>query len=421
MNLSKSTALSIGPQIALSGNSVYVVWQEHTGGQNMEVFLSRSGDGGTTFDAPINVSQSSSFSGNPKIAVSGNLIYVVWEEFVSDRNDTDIFFREAEDQNGSFVWAPPLDAPGKNLSLSPPVCGTPGNKTGPCPSQEPAVVAFGDNVFVAWGEATDYLISPVTVGQSATQFTLLNSEILFTHSTNRGADFTPSPAVISGPKPSSICGADAPQTPSLNPTLAAADGHLYIAWEDCTRPKSKVLFRRLPDPTGSFTPPLSQDPTILSGSINGSNRPELAAEGDRVYLLWEGFPFPEESNTCPVLGGSAPNSEILLIRSLNQGATFTSTDDLPQTNLSNNACSSNDGKIAVSDGSIHVVWMDNTPGLAGLVYRKSTDNGATFSPAVNIQGSGSAANPSITASSNTLFTTWEDATLGNLEVVFTKK
>lgn len=421
VNISKSRSLSIGPQTALSGNTVYIVWQEHTGGQNMEVFLTRSGDGGATFEAPINVSQSLSFSGNPKIAASGAQVYVVWEEFVADRNDTDIFFRRADDQNGAFTWFPALNEPGKNLSASAPICGQPGNKIGPCPSQEAAVVAFGDNVFVAWGEATDYLISPITAGQTATQFTLINSEIQMVQSFDRGVDFSPSPSVVSGPKPSAICGANAPQTPSLNPSLAAGNGHVYIAWEDCTRPNSKVLFRRLPDPAGSFDPPLGQDPLILSGSIKGSNRPELAAEGNRVYLLWEGFPFPEEANTCPVLGGAAPNSEILLIRSDNQGATFTSADNLPQSNLSNNDCSSNNGKIAVSGNAVHVAWMDNTPGLSGLVYRRADDGGLGFSAPVLLQGSGSAANPSIAASNGTLFAAWEDATLGNLEAVFTKR
>jgi hypothetical protein len=57
-----------------------------------------------------------------------------------------------------------------------------------------------------------------------------------------------------------------------------------------------------------------------------------------------------------------------------------------------------------------------------MVFRKSEDGGDTFSASSNIETAGSAANPSIIAAADgTLLASWEDATLGNLEIVFAQE
>ncbi len=65
--------------------------------------------------------------------------------------------------------------------------------------------------------------------------------------------------------------------------------------------------------------------------------------------------------------------------------------------------------------------MDSTPGLAGILVRRSADSGATFSAPSPLSEGGSTANPAIAASDGTLFAFWEDATLGHLDIVFSKK
>ncbi|TAK06770.1 MAG: hypothetical protein EPO39_08110 [Candidatus Manganitrophaceae bacterium] len=429
INLSKTDALSIAPSTAASGNTVYVVWQEHVGGQNMEVLLSRSGDGGAAFGVPINLSRSILFSGNPKVAVSGNFVYVVWEESASadtaDNNDLDILYRRGEDQNGTFTWYPSLDQPGLRLSSTNHNCrnnsDTPGDD--PCPSQTPAIVASGSNVFVAWSESTVYQFKLITTLNPPTkEFQIINSEILLVRSTDGGVVFDPAPLAVSGPKD------DSTLSPSFNPTLAATADRVYIAWEDIPQPQSppaqsKILFRKLVDPLNlSFSPPLTQQATVLSGFIKGSSRPSLAAEESRVYLAWEGFP-PSKSN-CPAVQGNTPlsSAEILLIQSQNQGDQFSDPNDCAQSNASDTTGNSNAPRIAVSGPFVYLVWMDNTPGVEGIVLRKSEDSGGTFSaPSDLIQGGGSAANPGIAAVGGTLLSSWEDATLGNLEIVFTRK
>ncbi|MDC4224854.1 MAG: hypothetical protein MPW15_11655 [Candidatus Manganitrophus sp.] len=429
INLSNTEALSIAPDSAASGETLYVVWQEHVGGQNMEVFLSRSGDGGATFGAPVNVSQTSVFSGNPQVAASGNFVHIVWEETVPtnvEANEFDIFYRRGEDVNGTFTWSPPLSETGLRLSSPIQNCrnntDTPGDD--PCPSQLPTVVASGANVFVAWGESTIYQFEiDNSLNPPSKTFRIINSEILLRRSTDDGTTFDPTIFTISGPKD------DSTLSPSFAPTLAATADEVYIAWEDVPQPQplpvahSKVFFRKLSDPLGSsFSPPLSQQARVLSGFIKGSSRPSLAAEGNNVYLIWEGSP-----ERCPAVQdntaiAASTRSEILFVRSSNQGDQFTDPNDCTQSNFSNTASSSNSPRISVSGSSVYVVWMESTPDLAGMAFRKSEDGGDTFSASSNIETAGSAANPSIIAAADgTLLASWEDATLGNLEIVFARE
>ncbi len=427
-NLSKTAALSIAPDIAASGSGIYVVWQEHVDGQNMDVFLSRSGDGGATFDAPINISESSIFSGNPKIAVSGNFVYIVWEESAStdtaENNDFDIFYRRGQDENGTFTWYPPLNEPGLRLSDPNPNCRNNSDPSGgaPCPSQTPAVVASGSNVFIAWSESTIYQFRVNnTISPPAKEFQFINSEILMVRSTDGGVVFDPTPLILSGPKDEST------PSPSLNPALAAAAGRVYIAWEDIPLPQplphqSKILFRKLVDPLNlTVSPPLSVQAAVLSGLIKQSSRPSLAAEGSRVYLAWEGA-LPEGG--CPAVEGNTPltTHEILLIQSEDEGAQFSDPNDCAESNLSATDGNSNSARIAVSEPTVYLSWMDNTPGLAGILFRKSEDSGGTFSaPSKIVEEEGSTANPSTAAVNGILFAAWEDATLGNLEIVFSQR
>lgn len=431
-NISKTEALSIGPDTAASGNTVYVVWQEHVGGQNMEVFLARSGDGGVTFGDPVNVSQSTDSSGNPKIAVSGNFVYIVWEEAASantaENNDIDIFYRRGKDQNGAFDWYPTLDQPALRLSNPNHICtnnssGTPGDD--PCPSQTPVIAASDLKIFVVWAESTVYQFKfDNTLNPPSKTFQIINSEILMIKSTDGGVQFDRTPTIISGSKPPGTF------SPSLSPTLAMAVDRVYVAWEDIPQPQplppqSKILFRKVIDPFNlAFSPALDQEAKVLSGFIKGSSRPNLAAEGTRVYLAWEGSP-PAEAN-CPAAEGNTPlpNSEILLIRSDDEGANFNLPDpnNCAESNVSKTAGNSNGPKVAASGGFVYLSWMDSTPDLAGILFRKLEENGNTFTaPARLISGGGSAANPSIAAVNGTLFTSWEDATLGNLEIVFTRR
>jgi hypothetical protein len=92
-NLSNNAGGSFNAQIAVdSDGNINVVWEDNTPG-NPEIFFSRSINDGTTFSTPQNLSNNTSSSTNPEIAVDnvGN-INVIWIDH--PLGNSDIFFSQ---------------------------------------------------------------------------------------------------------------------------------------------------------------------------------------------------------------------------------------------------------------------------------------------------------------------------------------
>jgi hypothetical protein len=102
MNLSNNAGSSFEPRIAVSGNNVYVVWRDNTPGNN-DIFLRASNDNGSTFNEIINLSNNSGASDSPHIAVSDNTVYVVWQD--NTPGNDEVFF-SASDNNGATFSRP---------------------------------------------------------------------------------------------------------------------------------------------------------------------------------------------------------------------------------------------------------------------------------------------------------------------------
>ena len=130
-NLSNSQGMSSNPRIAISGSNVYVVWNEETI-TGYEIFFSKSTDNGTTFSEPINVSRSDAESSDAGLQVSGDNVYIVWHESAQDTSD--IFFAASDNNGLSF------DLP-INLSTMEGI---------PSLTRDTQMVASGNNIFVVW-------------------------------------------------------------------------------------------------------------------------------------------------------------------------------------------------------------------------------------------------------------------------------
>ena len=99
INLSKNPGFSEHPQIAISGNNVYVAWIDDASSssssstttiKNQEILFRKSIDGGNTFDKIINLSNSSNAdSYNLEITAAGNNVYVVWQDTTLPTADVD--------------------------------------------------------------------------------------------------------------------------------------------------------------------------------------------------------------------------------------------------------------------------------------------------------------------------------------------
>jgi hypothetical protein len=141
-----------------------------------------------------------------------------------------------------------------------------------------------------------------------------------------------------------------------------------------------------------------QDPVQMTDA----EEPQIAASGNNVYVLWREPPVENAK------------SDVFFKRSTDGGKTFEKTK-----NLSNNPEDSLAPQIAASGNNVYVVWQDDTPGNAEILFRRSTDKGDNFDSQKNLSNNlGTSTVPQIAASKNNVYVVWQDDTPGNAEIFF---
>ena len=107
-NVSNSTGWSFGPQMAVFGSNVYVVWNENPHGKKGDIMFRRSNNNGTTFENKItdlsNGTEGDSFDQRIVAVQSKNKVndvYVVWSEYATNGNE-EIHLRRSTDGGNTF-------------------------------------------------------------------------------------------------------------------------------------------------------------------------------------------------------------------------------------------------------------------------------------------------------------------------------
>ena len=234
INVSNNTGFSQNPQIATSGNNVYVTWEDTTPG-NLDIFFAASNNNGVSFGTPINLSNNTGFSFNPQIAAVGNNVYVTWQDSTTAGSNFDIFFASSNNNGVSF---------GTPINLS--------NNTGP--SSNPQIAVSGNNVYVTWFDDTPG-----------------NRDIFFAVSNNNGVSFG-TPINLSNNTGG-----------SSNPQIAASGNNVYVTWHDDTPAGSNgdIFFASSNNNGVSFGTPIN-----LSNNTGNSSNPQIAISGNNVYVTW---------------------------------------------------------------------------------------------------------------------------------------
>jgi len=90
----------------------------------------------------------------------------------------------------------------------------------------------------------------------------------------------------------------------------------------------------------------------------------------------------------------------------------------PTINLSNTAGKSLVPSVAASENNVHVVWTDDIQGNREILYRRSTDGGASFGGTVNLSNTArrsyraTVAAPMINVPQQDVYVMWTDETPG---------
>ena len=84
VNISNTSGDSQQPAIAafgdiVVGQYVYVVWTDNSSG-NSEILYSRGTNGGANVGGAVDISNTTGYSSLPAVAVSGQNVYVVWDD-----------------------------------------------------------------------------------------------------------------------------------------------------------------------------------------------------------------------------------------------------------------------------------------------------------------------------------------------------
>jgi hypothetical protein len=292
-----------------------------------------------SFGGIKNLSNNAGDSREPLVDVSGNIVYVVWVDLTTPTGSGDILFKRSTDGGNTF---------GNTVNLS--------NDVGD--SGLPIIAKSGSNLYILWSDFS-------------------NQDILFKRSADNGATFA------------STVNLSMDTNRSVNPHIAASGNNVYVVWEDGIPniDEARLLFRASNNNAASFGTAKVISPVVVE-SISA----QVAASGNNVYIAGH--------------DGSEDNTEIFFMRSTNNGGSFSNP-----ISINNNHEASIFNKIIADANNVYLVYMDNSRNNFDVFFRRSTDNGASFKDIINLSNNaGSSGNPAMGVIGGNVYVAWSDST-----------
>jgi hypothetical protein len=404
-NLSNDAGGAEDHQIATIGNNVYVVWSDSTPG-NFEVFFRRSTDGGATWDATVNLSSTQATSRFPHVAVSGNSIFIVWDDYSDFNAAHKIMLRRSTDGGSTFAASQQLSddsssvqhcfaniAAGANLALPYWQDCRPSNSQGTVFRRSAdAGATFGIVQNFSTGNDTKIVVNGSNiyiVGSS-----LSRDALVFIRSTDSGASFESAKDLAS------------PHVGVNN--FVAAGTNLYLIWQSVNLIQNdfNVYFTQSHDNGTTFTLPANLSNLSNQGSALNAR---LKILDQTIYAVWS------ESDPQTGLPPFPTKTDTFFRRSSDGGATFGT-----KVNLSNSK-NSILPELAAGGDSVYVTWSNTdgvSPNVDDIIVRASPDRGVTFNPAINLSNNGHSAQPHLALSNGSADLIWKDFFAGNGDIIF---
>ncbi|MEM7199828.1 MAG: sialidase family protein [Planctomycetota bacterium] len=366
---------SCAPQMAVEGNSVYVVWSESRAGAE-DIYFNRSPERGATWLASsIRLDRGvpgRARSSHPQIAAWGDAVYVVWAD---ERNGAgwDIYLNRSLDRGNSWLTT--------DVRLD--VSSSPGAAF----SFQPRIAAAGNMVCVVWSD-----------------FRNGNTDVYANVSTTQGTTWLATDQRLDTDGPGSAA--------SHNVSVAAVDANLFVAWEDLRNGgNADIYFNRSRDLGTTWLP---QDLRLDLGRAPGASdarSPQVAAFGAEPYVVWS-----DDRNGA---------TDIYFNRSPAGGTRWSSSPLRVDLGSPAGAADSIAQQLVVTDSEVYAAWADDREAAGWSIRFNRTDRASIAWQATDIRLDSTVAPtaapqaPALAAGDSTVYAAWEDMRAGAGDVHFT--
>lgn len=229
--LTNNSATSWYPSIAVNRSLLNVVWSDFRDG-NYEIYSMRSSNNGVNWSTENRLTNNSSESSYPSVAIADSLVHVAWRDNRDGNFET--YYKVSTD--GGAVW-------GADTRLS----------NDPAYSYFPTIAASGSNVHVVW---EDYRINN-------------NFQLYYKRSTDKGVSW----------------GAETRLTLSNYqteyPSIALSGNFLHLVWFDGRDGNTEIYYKRSSDQGVNWG-----TDTRLTNNTAYSQFPSIAVSGALVNVVW---------------------------------------------------------------------------------------------------------------------------------------
>jgi len=375
-NLSNTDDFSEDPNVAASGNFVYLVWNESSDNipdqdfVDTEIVLRRSIDGGQTFEPIQNLAQDNTSGSDPVVIASGNTVHVAW----NDRDSRDIKYIKSIDNGQTFSNAIILTSllPDEGLSIYP-----------------PRIAHFGSDLYVAW----------LGINVLDPEFNSEGDEEIFVAVSNNSGDSFHSVVNVS----------DDSSELFLNIwDMEVAGNNVFFTWAPAlTSSDRNVFFRASNDSGATFNDsiPITTDDESWSPQLAVTETIQITVVGDSVsaqetvnytiHLIWKGI-----------------GNFITYAKSADNGLTFGSSKIISETRVIG------EPNIVSSGENLFLISLDRFANE--LWFKWSIDSGETFSfsETINEESGNNHQVPIVTTVGDKIFLSWTDFISVGFDVFF---
>jgi hypothetical protein len=220
------------PSIAVSGSVVHVAWSDYRD-SDWEIYYKRSTDGGNSWGTDTRLSYSAGNTWYPDIAISGEYLHLIYYDYFN--GSWEVFYKRSMD--GGFTWQP-------EVRLT----------NDPAMSLYAGVAVFGPIVHVVWTDTRDG-----------------NGEIYYKQSSNNGLTWGQDIRLTLN------------DSVSTRPCVTASASVVHLVWCDKRNGNRQIYYKRSEDGGSTW----GAD-TGLTNSFGDSYAPSLAVSGSAVHVVWYG-------------------------------------------------------------------------------------------------------------------------------------